>query len=170
MNSIWRIFGWLTVLYVVLGVVLIAFLLFDLGFVSPGPIDWSYVPKHAIVPLWMVKTFYWVPALLAFTVLAPIGFFRHASARPAPRLLIGYAMGTFVILAALVAAPLILTLAGDVPTSNSSGVTFTSADVVGSLVMSIPLGVPAVAALLAARMSARRSEHQGDHGGWGGGS
>lgn len=148
----WRLFGWLTTVYLAIGLLVVVFLGTTTGFVEPGSrIDWSVVPIHALAPLWLAKSLYWIIAVVLVTALAPAGFFRFASCGQATPLLISYAIGTLVIVALIIGAPAYLLFAGAIPTSEHSWVIFTSGDLLASVVISLPLVVPAIAALVAVR-------------------
>lgn len=151
----WRLFGWLTTIYLAMGLVVVVFLGATTGFVQPvNHIDWSIVPNHVAAPLWLSTSLYWLIALVLVTALGPVAFFRRASRGQATSLLISYSVGTLVIVALIIGAPTYLLFAGAVPTSEHSWVIFTGADVIGSAIVSAPLLVPALAALIAIRLPA----------------
>ena len=154
---IWRLFGWLTVVYLVLGSIAVVFLATTVSFLESGArADWAFVPGHAIIPLWIATSLFCLPAFLAATVPAPFGFFRHARGKTCRGLLLAYALTTLVLAAVVVGARLYLVIAGAIPTSANSQVLFTAEDVVGSLIACSMAVVPALAALVALRRPGNR--------------
>lgn len=151
---IWRIFGWLTLIYLLIGALYLAFMIPTMGFLSPSRVDWSYVPIHALVPLWIMMTPYCFIVLLLFTVLAPIGFFYRAMNRPSRSLLSVYACGTFVVITVTIGSASFLYIAGNVPLSKHSWVNYTLGDVLAYLIFSVPFAAPAFAAIVAVMLPA----------------
>ena len=150
-------FGCLSGLYVISLGLWIATLFWHLRgdlFIGGLPINWSFVPAHAVVPLWIADRCFGWSLIVAFVagLLAPAGFFRRARGRGGRALLLSYALPTLLICITFVGALVYLMCLGWIGFGRGA-VRYSPSDVLSAgIVAAVPL-TTAVAALFAARRS-----------------
>lgn len=157
---VWRIFGWVSVIYFVLGTFIFIFVASTTGITEPGmPVDWSIVPRKYAAALWMARSLLWIPAFTLACLPAPFGFFRQAQGLPAKFCLGLYATATLLLAAAVAIVPMYLLTAESIMIRTSRGgntwVIYTWSDVAGSLVTWIIFLPPALAALILLAVKSR---------------
>ena len=145
---VWRLIGWIMVVFLVVSTTLIAGAAF-LGVLFPIDVNWSAVPVHAIIPIWI--SYIWYCGFVLAAIPAPMGFFRRARRAPARVPLLIYALATFTMAMVSMAAIIYLARFPLIPLSTIGTRIYSLGDIVPVLIISSIQCAPAVAALIALR-------------------
>lgn len=149
---VWKLLGWLVVVGIVLGAVIVSFVAMNVGFTSPsGFIDWSRVRLQVAVPLWITDSLFWLVALIAAALPAPVGFFRRARGANARTPLLIYSIATLLVTLVTVASHAYVASLGAIQIGPN---TFRSSGYDNALIMALVclvLGSPVIGAVMAMR-------------------
>jgi hypothetical protein len=150
---IWRVLGWLTLIYAVLaGLVTVVLAATGTLFAPAVPVDDAFVPPHAAGALWLHTSHVWFPAAVVALLPAPAGFFRRARGAARGRgLLAVHAAAGLALCAAIVGVPAYLCLLGPIRTGPEMWLRFTYRDVLAAAGSAAMLALPALAAVCALR-------------------
>ena len=140
-----RVAAWLTLIYVALGVVVCTFLWLPVMVQGPPvSIDWSVLPWHISVPLFMseICVWVWLPVGVLLNALAMVAFFREAGGCQARRMFWFYGCSIVALAIFEIGLTVYFILLSPIRTSANTSQLFSWEDALGGLVVGLALCFP----------------------------
>lgn len=134
-----RIAAWMTLAFVLLGVLLCLRLYSNSGRALRG-IDWSIVPSHLKIPLFLQLLRFWLPAGVILNALAVVAFFQESAGIRSPRLLRNHTIGMLALVALMLAFGVYTTALGTIQIGTSASFRCSSVGpILAGMILCLPL-------------------------------